>query len=184
MTNHPGEVSRVRRIASVVCRRGSSTPHFKRLPRSVDGRSCNRLRPSYLRTPLCGGGKGIFIPAQTSWSYVGHVVAIALDRSPTSCRQGSCSSVDFCPDTPPVVSYQGLGDTVHRSATTFALTRRPSSSVNGLGYYSRASLTRRFCFTVRYQGRQLVNRRITRGYLEVRSDTHEVGDTMFYASLN
>ncbi|RZR88930.1 hypothetical protein BHM03_00016573 [Ensete ventricosum] len=115
--------------------------------------------------------------SKTSWSYVGHVVATALDRSPTSCRQGSCLSVDFCPDTSHVVSYQGLGDTVRRSATVFTLTRRPSSAVKGLGYYSRASLTRRFCCTVRYQGRQLVDRRTARRYLEVGSDTHDVGES-------
>ncbi|RWW83186.1 hypothetical protein BHE74_00008321 [Ensete ventricosum] len=159
MTDHPGEVSCVRRISSVVRRRGSSTPLFKRLPQSVDDRSCKRPGPSCLRTPWCEGGKGTFIPAQTSWSYVGHVVATALDRSPTSCRQGSCSSVDFCPDTSHVVSYQGLGDTVRRSATVFTLTRRPSSAVKGLGYYSRASLTRRLCCTIRFQRRQLVDRR-------------------------
>ncbi|RZS16642.1 hypothetical protein BHM03_00048663 [Ensete ventricosum] len=41
--------------------------------------------------PWLSSGKGTFIPAYVSWSYVGHIVATVSDKSPTTHCQGHCS---------------------------------------------------------------------------------------------
>ncbi|RWW21825.1 hypothetical protein GW17_00013999 [Ensete ventricosum] len=78
--------------------------------------------------------------------------------------RGYCLSVDsyVYPNTPLIASCQGSGGTVHRSATTSALTRQ-LLGVRGAG------LARRLCCTARYQGGQLVGCRAVRGYPEVGS---------------
>ncbi|RZS29386.1 hypothetical protein BHM03_00063108 [Ensete ventricosum] len=70
-----------------------------------------------------------------SWSYVGHVVAIVLDKSPIAYLQGHCWLVGccVCRDMPPVASCQGSGGTVRRSAAASVLTHRPSPAVRSQG---------------------------------------------------
>ncbi|RZS25272.1 hypothetical protein BHM03_00058450 [Ensete ventricosum] len=122
-----------------------------------------------------------------SWSYVGHVVAIVPDKSPTACHRGRCTLVGrcACPDTPSVASCQKSGvlfasrplrlpwhvaccqlpgDIVRWSAVTPTLTRRLSPVVGGQGggWSGTSALLRRSL-----TGGQLVGHRAVRGYPEL-----------------
>ncbi|RWW43206.1 hypothetical protein BHE74_00051174 [Ensete ventricosum] len=86
------------------------------------------------QSPWCGGGRGAFIPAQTSWSYVGHVITIVLDKPPVIWGTVGWSAAAFVLThrSSPVV--RGQGGTVCRSTAASTLTRRPLPAVRG--YYS------------------------------------------------
>ncbi|RWW76549.1 hypothetical protein BHE74_00015345 [Ensete ventricosum] len=103
----------------------------------------------------------------TSWSYVGHVVAIVPDMSPTAYRRWCRTLVGCCVclGAPPVANYQGSGGTVRWLATVSTLTRRMLPIAMGQGVLF------------------VVDRRAVRGYPEVGSGGGRMLDVVEMGTL-
>ncbi|RZS01903.1 hypothetical protein BHM03_00031862, partial [Ensete ventricosum] len=76
-----------------------------------------------------------------------------LDKSPTACRRGRCTPVDYCVclGTSSVAICQGLGGTVRRSAAASTMTRHLSPAVGGQGVSFACRLLRLPWHTARCQ---------------------------------
>ncbi|RZR80905.1 hypothetical protein BHM03_00007015 [Ensete ventricosum] len=110
-------------------------------------------------------------------SYVGHVVATVLGKSPTTCCQGHYS---WSVAVPALTHHMSLA--VRGYCSLVGCCAYPDTSPVASCQESRGTgLARGLCCVARYQGGQLADRRTTRGYPEVcfvLSKTRGFGDLL------